>query len=86
MWVKIRLIYLEHKTPPFTLEYDSEVSITIYDLNGRQVRNLYNGSMDAGANDISINRDGLQSGLYLCKVAVSNGNGIFEESKKLVIK
>jgi len=78
--------FTETTVLPLTLEYDSEVSINIYDLNGRQVRTLYKGSMNAGANNFTINRDGLQSGFYFCKVAVSYGNGTFEESKKLVIK
>lgn len=73
-------------TLPLNLEYESEVNISIYDLTGRRVYTAYNGSMAAGENNITLNRNGLSGGYYLYKVSIKNQNGSFEESKKMLVK
>lgn len=71
---------------PLNLEYNSEVTISIYDLTGRKVLTPVSGSKNAGMHNFAINRDGLASGYYIYKVNIKNQNGSFEESKKMIVK
>jgi hypothetical protein len=42
--------------------------------------------MNAGVNNVTLNRNNLNSGYYLYKVSITNQNGSFEESKKMLVK
>lgn len=78
--------FSETTTIPLNLEYDSHVSIAIYDLTGRKVLTPFEGNMNAGVNDFTLNRNGLAAGYYIYKVGIRNQNGNFEESKKMIVK
>jgi len=71
---------------PINLEYDSVVTISIYDLTGRKIMVPQNGKMSAGKNDFTLNRGDLAAGYYIYKVSIKNQNGTFEESKKMIVK
>lgn len=71
---------------PLNLEYDSDVTISIYDLTGRKVLTPVSDSKNAGMHNFAINRDGLASGYYIYKMNIKNQNGSFEESKKMIVK
>lgn len=73
-------------TIPLNLEYDSQVSVAVFDLTGRKVYSAFSGKMTAGENNITLNRGSLSNGYYIYKVAVTNPNGTFEESKKMLVK
>lgn len=73
-------------TIPLNLEFDSAVTITVFDLTGRKVITAFNGNMAAGVNDFTMNRNGLASGYYIYKVGIKNQNGSFEESKKMIVR
>lgn len=49
----------------FSLGEKSEIRLRVYDMAGRAVRTLANGSFSAGTHRISFNSDGLTSGVYL---------------------
>ncbi len=49
----------------FSLSEKSEIRLIVYDMVGRAVRTLANGSFSAGTHRISFNGDGLTSGVYL---------------------
>jgi len=49
----------------FSLTEKSEIRLIVYDLAGRAVRTLANGSFSAGTHRITFNGDGLTSGVYL---------------------
>lgn len=73
-------------TIPLNLEYDSEVNISLYDLTGRKILTAFNGQMNSGVNNFVLDRNALASGYYIYKVSISNPNGRFEESKKLIVQ
>jgi flagellar hook assembly protein FlgD len=49
----------------FDIPEANNVELTIYDITGIRVAELYKGSMTAGHHVINWNADGLQSGLYM---------------------
>ena len=62
----------------FSLEKESLVQITIYDLKGKLVRKLYSGSRNAGFHTIAwngLNNDnqGVASGVYYVRMNSSEG-------------
>ncbi|MES2488083.1 MAG: T9SS type A sorting domain-containing protein [Bacteroidota bacterium] len=73
-------------TLPLNLQYDSDINLTVFDLQGRKVYTAFNGNMVAGENNITLNRNNLSAGYYLYKVSIKNQNGSFEESKKMLVK
>ncbi|OGU13943.1 MAG: hypothetical protein A2X61_16465 [Ignavibacteria bacterium GWB2_35_12] len=52
----------------FNLPYDGKVEITICDLMGRTVKNVFNGSMGAGLRSVKLNTAGLPAGAYYCTI------------------
>lgn len=78
--------FTDATTIPLNLEYDSKVTIAINDLTGRKIFTAFDGSMNAGINDFTLNRNNLASGYYVYKISISNQNGSFEESKKMIVK
>ena len=84
-----------HTTPnPFnpvtTLQYDlpedAMVNITIYDMIGRQVKTLINGSQTAGYKTTQWNatndkNEPVSAGIYLYEIQA----GDFKETKKMVL-
>ena len=73
-------------TIPLNLQYDSEVAVAVFDLTGRNVYSAFSGKLYEGENSITLNRVNLSSGYYIYKVSISNANGIFEESKKMMVR
>lgn len=53
---------------PFSMKYDSNVMIEIYDLSGRFIKMLYNGYKTAGEHQVYFNAYDLSSGIYICKM------------------
>ncbi|MBK8128691.1 MAG: T9SS type A sorting domain-containing protein [bacterium] len=52
----------------FSIQKPGNVSATIYDLTGREVIQLQNGGMAAGAHELRWNAGSLASGIYLCRI------------------
>ena len=52
----------------FSLPIDSQVSLTIYNLQGREVVSLVDGNMAAGYHSVLWNADSHSSGLYFVKM------------------
>ena len=76
--------------PVTTLQYDlpenANVNITIYDMMGRQVKTLVNGSQTAGYRSIQWNANNdrnepVSAGLYLYSIAAGN----FRQTKKMIL-
>jgi hypothetical protein len=57
------------------------VSLKIYDINGREVSDLVNKLLDAGAYNISFDASSLTSGLYFCRISANN----FTDTKKMIL-
>ena len=54
----------------FSLPIDSEVSISVYNLQGREVSMLIGANMNAGYHSVVWNADSYNSGLYFVKMVV----------------
>ena len=55
-------------TIPYTLNKNSEIEISIYDLIGRHIRTLYQGQQKAGRHHLRFDASGLSSGIYVCSL------------------
>ncbi len=80
--------FQESTTIPLILESASNVSLTVFDIAGRQIGTAKKYSLNAGSNNISINRSeyGLSSGHYLYTIKVQNSQGTFTQSRKMLVK
>jgi hypothetical protein len=56
----------------YTLPYSDHVTVTLYDIVGKEVTILHDGDQNNGSQSITINRDelGLTSGMYFVKTVV----------------
>ena len=72
--------------PTTTIVFDvpqaADVTIVVYDLLGRPVSTLINGSMAAGRHEAYVDAQSWSSGLYI--VRMRTGNRVFERSILLV--
>ncbi|MBS1519021.1 MAG: T9SS type A sorting domain-containing protein [Bacteroidetes bacterium] len=78
--------------PSTTITYQlgrpSFVSLKIYDITGREVRDLINGSQREGNYRIEFNSSGLASGVYFYKLEAGASDKInfyFRETKKMIL-
>ncbi|MBC8310818.1 MAG: T9SS type A sorting domain-containing protein [Candidatus Marinimicrobia bacterium] len=65
----------------FSLPIDSEVSLSIYNLQGREVSTLIDANMDAGYHSITWNADSYSSGVYFIKMIA----GEYVDTQKLML-
>ncbi|MCX6164561.1 MAG: T9SS type A sorting domain-containing protein, partial [Ignavibacteriae bacterium] len=65
----------------FSIPSETEVTINIYDIQGRQIKTLVNEVKQAGYYDINFNASALTSGIYFYKLKAGN----FVLSKKMII-
>jgi len=68
-------------TLSFAIPVDSEVSISIYNLQGREVVSLIDANMDAGYHSVVWNADSYSSGVYFVKMVA----GEFVNTQKLML-
>jgi len=71
--------------PTTTIKYDlptaSRVSLKVYDILGREVRNLVDGFRNAGSHEVTLNATDLSSGVYFYRLNA----GDFVETKRLLL-
>ena len=65
----------------FALPIEAQVSITIYNLQGREVVSLINGNMPAGYHSAKWNADRHSSGVYFVKMVA----GEYVNTQKLML-
>ena len=68
-------------TLSFTIPTQSEVAISIYNIQGREVSSLIDGNIDAGYHSVVWNADTEASGLYFVKMVA----GEFVSTQKLML-
>ena len=68
-------------TLSFAIPIDSEVYLSVYNLQGREVSSLINGNMEAGYHSIIWNADSHSSGVYFVKMVA----GDFVNTQKLML-
>jgi hypothetical protein len=66
----------------FTLPQKTTINLSIFDMNGRLVKVLANGSKDSGTHAVTLNSGVLTSGLYYYKLQA----GDFSAVKKLTVR
>jgi len=74
--------FTDQATIQFTLDKSTNVSIDIYDITGKTVRSINAGSFAAGENSVVIQREDLNSGIYLLKLNAGTNSGIMRISLK----
>ncbi len=67
----------------FDLVQGGAVALTVYDMVGRRIATLLDGSLDAGRHIVSFDADKLPSGMYLYRLEV---NGFATQRKLLLLK
>ena len=65
----------------FALPTSGNVTLTVYDMLGREVASLVNGMKDAGMHTVPFNARNLSSGLYFYTLR----SGSFVETKKMML-
>jgi hypothetical protein len=66
-------------TIAFDLPEDTEVTLTVYDISGRKVTTVVNGTLTAGEHDAEVS--GLAPGVYVYKLSA----GSFSAARKMVV-
>ena len=66
----------------YSLAKPSQVNLSLFDMNGRLVRVLANGSRQAGKYTIRFNAGSLQKGLYFYKLQT----GGYSATKRMIIQ
>lgn len=76
-------------TIPFTLTNPSNVTVEIFDVNGKKVVEALNQRMGSGTQSVAINKmiNGvlLSPGAYIYQLTVENSNGVFRQCKMLTV-
>ncbi|HAW53314.1 MAG TPA: hypothetical protein DCX54_13460 [Flavobacteriales bacterium] len=68
-------------TIPLVIDGNWNVDLSLYDMTGKKVKEIYNGAV-SGNRDFTFAVDDLQNGMYIYKVSTSDG---YESVKKLNI-
>ncbi|MBN1466408.1 T9SS type A sorting domain-containing protein, partial [candidate division KSB1 bacterium] len=65
----------------YTLAAPSDITLTLFDVHGREVQTLASGSQTAGSHDIIFKADALPSGVYFYRLKI----GEKQETKRLLL-
>jgi len=65
----------------YQIPNESKVVITLYDILGKEIETLVNGSKEPGTYELELNAHSLASGTYIYKLVA----GDFVESKKMIL-
>jgi flagellar hook assembly protein FlgD len=68
-------------TIKFSVSYESNISLRIYDVNGSLVSELYSGYISAGIHGFEWNAENFASGIYFYTLE----SNIFNETKKMLL-
>lgn len=66
-----------------TLDVASEVSVAVYDVLGREVAVLYEGSLAAGTHKLAFDGDALPTGVYVVR---ATGDGMHATQRLTVVR
>jgi hypothetical protein len=65
-----------------TLQEPEEISIDIYDISGKRIRELYQGLLNSGKNSVVVRGKELVPGIYFYKI--ESGNGVMNGKLRIV--
>ncbi|MBN1543108.1 carboxypeptidase regulatory-like domain-containing protein [candidate division KSB1 bacterium] len=74
----------------FALPENARVSLTIYNILGQPVKNLYSGSLEAGSHSLSWDgrneRDlAVPSGVYFYRFQAASAAGVFQQTRRMIL-
>jgi hypothetical protein len=70
----------------FSLAADSKVSLTVFDILGREVANLISGDLSAGFHEMDFNASNINSGVYFYRIDATGIDGTnFTSVKKMIL-
>ncbi len=71
----------------FSLPFESNVSLMVYNTLGEVVTELVNGTFSAGHNQVSFNASSLTSGIYFYAITATavDGSQTFQSMKKMIL-
>jgi len=71
---------------PITIKENSTVELTLYDMLGSEVEKLVNESMNAGEYKVTLQANGIASGVYFYRLVATTSNGYqFVDQKKMIL-
>jgi PKD repeat protein len=74
----------DNTTVAFGLDNQSEVQISVVDMAGREVMNVYSGVLSAGTHSFPLNTAGtLSSGIYFVRMSTGEGRAV---TQKLIVE
>ncbi|MFN0158360.1 MAG: YCF48-related protein [Bacteroidota bacterium] len=62
-------------TITYTLQARSYVSLALFDVSGKEVRELQSGTQDGGMHEVVFSAGDMASGMYVCRLRVKSENG-----------
>jgi hypothetical protein len=68
----------------YTVPVDAQVTITIFDLNGKEVAQVFSGEKKAGSYSTEYNTGKLAQGTYYCRMIATAKGEVFTQTQKLV--
>lgn len=69
-------------TIEFSLYNNSDVSVSLFDVLGKNIMNVFEGSLPTGSNKVNLNANNLVKGIYFVKIEA--GNNVV--TKKIMVK
>ncbi len=69
----------------FSLPGQADVTITVFDLNGREVTRLLSADKQAGYHTVSWDAQGFASGIYFYKMEAEGAQGSYSELRRMVL-
>lgn len=69
----------------YEIAEDSKVSLILFDLNGKEVRKLFEGNRQSGYYNLSFNASGLSSGMYFYTLSARGSAKNFSSTKKMML-
>ena len=69
----------------YQLPYESQVHLSVYNMLGREVATLVNGTQEAGYKSAEWNANGVASGVYFYKLEAAAGGKSFMQVRKMIL-
>ncbi len=57
---------------PLELKESAQVHVSLFDMNGKRVKEILNSNLNKGSYDLHVNSDNLSSGIYLIKAVINH--------------
>jgi gluconolactonase len=70
----------------FQLPSSSRVTLSVYDIQGRKIDTLVDGTMQSGNHQVQFHAEGISSGIYVCWLTADAGAlGTYSAARKLTV-